>query len=432
MAKKLTTEEFISKANHIHDFKYDYSKTIYNNSKDKIIIICKEHGEFLQIPSNHLAGNNCPICSKNSLKIYNKDFIEKANIVHNNKYTYDKINYINSQSKLIITCPIHGDFEQVAYSHLSNRGCPECGKQNRNKSLDKFIDQANKIHNFKYDYSKTIYKDYKTLITIICPMHGEFEQTPTRHLNSKGCLKCANSSRLIKLNDFITISNIIHGNKYDYSFVTYNSSLDKVKIICPIHGEFFKDIKNHLKGAGCKKCSNTEFILNDFIDYCNIIHHNKYDYSKVNYVNSKTKICIICPDHGEFWQRTDTHKVCGCPSCNISKGEESVKNYLIENSYMFKQNYTIDIKSIARSKTKVNVDFYLKLDNIEYIIEYNGIQHYEFNSFFFDNEEEFIKQQNRDAALRNYCADNNIKLLEIKYTDFKNINKIIEKFLNGN
>ena len=105
------------------------------------------------------------------------------------------------------------------------------------------------------------------------------------------------------LGEFIYEARKVHGDKYDYSRVVYESSVKKVCIICPEHGEFWQTPMNHLLGRGCRKCghlsrrSNTDI----FISKCKEIYGNRYDYSKVEYVHSKENVCIICPEHGEFW-----------------------------------------------------------------------------------------------------------------------------------
>ena len=177
-----------------------------------------------------------------------KDFIKNACITHNNKYDYSKV-IIDKMIDII--CPLHGLFTQHIYSHLRGSGCPKC--KGWYKTTDDFINESNKIHNDKYCYISSIYKGSEIKIEIICTIHGVFRQTPSKHLQGQGCPNCKNT---ITQGDFIKKSNIIHKNKYDYSLVEYNSTHNKVKIICPIHGVFYKTPHNHLSGQGCQKCSN--------------------------------------------------------------------------------------------------------------------------------------------------------------------------------
>ena len=186
--KKLTTKQFIDKAKQVHNNKYDYSKTIYKNAHTKTIIICKKHGEFKQNPNNHLHNNGCSICA-NNIRLTTKQFINKANKVHNNKYDYSKTIYKTSIIKIKIICKKHGGFLQTPNSHLCGQGCPKCDKSYK-LTIENFITKANKIHNNKYDYSKTIYKNTKIKIEIICLKHGRFLQIPSNHLKEHGCPKC--------------------------------------------------------------------------------------------------------------------------------------------------------------------------------------------------------------------------------------------------
>ena len=127
---KLTTEEFIAKAKMVHGDKYDYSKVEYVGQKAKVCILCKEHGEFLQTPYDHLSGHGCIKCHCKAMarrySLGKEKFIEKANAVHRGFYDYSEVEYVNGHTKVKITCPIHGIFEQDPASHLQGHGCPFC------------------------------------------------------------------------------------------------------------------------------------------------------------------------------------------------------------------------------------------------------------------------------------------------------------------
>ncbi len=136
MPAKSNTKEFIEKVMKIHGSTYDYSKVEYQNSKSKVIITCKEHGDFLQMPNSHLNGSGCAECgaeyaikiNKERLTSNTADFIEKSQGIHGDTYDYSKVEYTNVKEKVIITCKEHGDFLQMPNSHLSNQGCAECGR----------------------------------------------------------------------------------------------------------------------------------------------------------------------------------------------------------------------------------------------------------------------------------------------------------------
>lgn len=261
------TKEFIDKANIKHNNKYDYSKTIYIHSKTKIIIICKIHGEFHQTPSGHFVGYGCKKCGaniiKNKTKLSLDIFIERSNKIHNNKYDYSNINfYTNAHTNVAIKCSIHGIFNQTPANHLKNKGCKKCGdisgSQKNNSNTIDFIKKAIKIHNNKYDYSKVIYTKAINKVIIICNIHGEFLQMPAAHLSAQGCNKCGILNNTQKqsssIGEFILRSNKIHNNKFNYSKVNYINCKLKVCVICKIHGEFHISPDSHVRGTGCNKC----------------------------------------------------------------------------------------------------------------------------------------------------------------------------------
>ena len=256
--KKSTTEEFIKKAILVHGDKYDYSKVDYKRSRIKVIIICPIHGDFEQKPNHHLSGGGCPKCANDEKRSSTKEFIQKAILVHGDKYDYSKVDYKTAKSKVIIVCPINGEFEQRPDQHLSGCGCQKCKADEQRSSTEEFIKKAILVHGDKYDYSKVDYKRSRIKVIIICPIHGEFEQVPNHHLSGGGCLKCANDEYRSSTEEFIKKAVLIHGDKYDYSKVDYKRSLSKVVIICPIHGEFEQTPNNHLSGYRCQKCANDE------------------------------------------------------------------------------------------------------------------------------------------------------------------------------
>ena len=192
---KSKTEIFIEKARKVHGDKYDYSKVVYKKAIDNVIIICKEHGEFLQTPHMHLRGQGCPKCAKN-VRLTTEEFIECAREIHGDKYDYSKVNYVNNKTKVKIICPEHGEFWQTPNKHIyAEECCPKCNGGVR-MTKEEFIERAREIHGDKYDYSKVEYKNARTDVCIICPIHGEFWQVPYVHIGMGcGCPSC-NSSKL--------------------------------------------------------------------------------------------------------------------------------------------------------------------------------------------------------------------------------------------
>lgn len=236
MTQVSKTNLFISKAKKIHGERYDYSIVDYINAKTKIKIICKTHGEFLQTPSNHLSNYNCQKCS-NNYKLDTLSFIERAKIIHLDKYDYSNAIYINTNTPLSIICKLHGEFTQIPDFHINRKtGCPKCSFSYKNTTLD-FIEKAIKVHNNKYDYSQSKYINSTTPLLIICKNHGEFYQTPDIHIYQKcGCPSCI--------------------NKTEFKF------FEKMK-------EFYPTMKRQFKVEWCKNklCLPFDFV----IEYLNII-----------------------------------------------------------------------------------------------------------------------------------------------------------------
>jgi very-short-patch-repair endonuclease len=191
------TQIFIEKAKLKHGEKFDYSKVNYINNYTNIIIVCKLHGEYTQIPYGHLRGRNgCEICKRERISKGNKKdhlFINRAVIIHDNKYDYSNMNYIDANTKIKIVCPIHGEFSQEPSSHLKGYGCIKCGVNNTKKSKDSFINESNLVHDYKYDYINVEYINSKIKVRILCPIHGEFKQIPNDHRRGSGCSLCNES-----------------------------------------------------------------------------------------------------------------------------------------------------------------------------------------------------------------------------------------------
>ena len=356
----MTKEEFIQKAREIHGDKYDYSKVEKNVTyKEKIKIICHEkddkgleHGEFWQRHYDHLRGNGCKKCmsKKNKAKLSSKkeEFIQKAREIHGDKYDYSKVEYINNKTKVCIICPEHGEFWQTPMSHLQGKGCVNCIRKVHD--IESFIQKAREIHGDKYDYSKVEYIDYNKPVCIICPEHGEFWQTPHNHRCGRGCKKCG----------------II-------------SSKNKQK----------KSIES-------------------FIQKAREIHGDKYDYSKVEYINSYTPVTIICPIHGEFWQKPHSHlNNCGCQKCKESKCEKEVRRLLQYNDikYVYQASKSIEeLKWLG----KQTLDFYLPFFKLA--IECQGRQHFEPINFF-GGIKGYLKNKENDYKKKKLCKEHNIKIL---------------------
>lgn len=236
--EKITTENFIERSKLVHGDKYDYSKTVFNKSSEKVLITCPIHGDFSVLPFNHLHGVGCKKCANENtsfrLKKKTDKFIEDAKFVHGNKYDYSLAVYRGAKIPVKIVCLEHGVFEQKPMDHLAGCGCPKCGvlsvwnKRGR-ITTEEFIKKAREVHGDKYDYSKTVYKNNRTPVCIICHKkrkdgteHGEFWQKPNSHLNGSGCKRCRNSQLERKFCLFLNRQNIKYTQEKTFDWLIGN------------------------------------------------------------------------------------------------------------------------------------------------------------------------------------------------------------------
>jgi hypothetical protein len=242
-------------ARRVHGDRYDYSLFSYVGNKIRGKIICPIHGVFEQTPTRHLSGNRCKKCSP---KLYTQDqFVELARAIHGQTYDYGMTVYKNSQTHIKITCRTHGTFEQKPNKHLQGRGCPTCGRNIL--SNDEFVSKVTTLHQNRYSYECCQYNGYDNYIIITCRVHGNFKQVAGTHLKGMGCKKCAVDAQKSDTEAFIKSATQIHGVRYDYSKTTYTTSKASVAIVCSIHGLFFQTACIHLSGSGCSQCVHRVF-----------------------------------------------------------------------------------------------------------------------------------------------------------------------------
>lgn len=367
-----------------------------------------------------------------NLKERTKKFMDKATLVHKSKYDYSKVNYVNTDTKVEIICPIHGSFWQTPHDHLSGHGCPMC---NGGKLLttEDFIKRATKVHNGFYDYSKVKYTGNNKKIIIICPIHGEFSQEANSHLQKHGCPSCfknklSNKERY-NTDTFVKLANEVHHNKYDYSKTIYERSTKKVTIICPEHGEFRQTPSHHLSGRGCHKCGGCfKHTTTTFINKAMKVHCGKYSYNKVNYTNVNSIITITCPKHGDFKQRAGSHLMGeGCPRCRYSRGENKIEQYLTKHKLKYTGQYKIPA---CRHKKPLPFDFavFNEDGSLKCLIEYQGIQHFK-PIKHFGGINGLLDIQLKDKIKKTYCEDNSITLICINNLEevYKKLNTILNE-----
>lgn len=307
-------------------------------------------------------------------KITKQEFVDRARLIHGNKYEYSG-EYLGSSVKMEIVCNIHGSYMQVPYSHLSGSGCYQCSIFNRGlkrkKTHQQFVDEANAIHNYRYQYIGE-YMGALSTQEFLCKIHGSFFQTPSDHLNSNGCAKCSHSSGGLKRKktqqQFIDQCSLVHGNKYTYPDL-YVGVKNILLIICnTCNLNFYQTPDNHLQGSGCPNCANVfnattkRKSIPKLIEGAIKVHGNKYDYSEVNalnYINKDTKIPIKCNDCNSLFYQTPGNHINngnGCRVCHIKIQTGSTKSF-IEKAINVHGNDKYDYSNVeytlCRNKVKI-------------------------------------------------------------------------------
>jgi hypothetical protein len=262
----ISTEEFIKRVTKKHGDRYDYSNVVYVDANTPVKIICKTHGVFSQRPSNHTKGAGCSECAKEGSrigagieppnKLSHEDFIARSKEVHGDRYDYSKVDYKHTQANVIIICPDHGEFSQRANAHIRGKGCAACSMSLQTIACEEFIRRSQLTHGDRYDYSKVDYVAIGQQITIICKIHGEFNQTASAHSSGSNCPKCALASRTMSQGEFIKRATAQHGELYDYSKSVVIKATAKVIIVCKVHGEFEQMPASHIAGGKCPICRN--------------------------------------------------------------------------------------------------------------------------------------------------------------------------------
>lgn len=384
-SNKRSIEEIIDKCNKIHGFKYDYSLIKENlGNKYKNPIICHEkdengieHGVFYQDFSHHIGRKHgCPKCSGNN-KLSTENFISRANEIHSNKYDYSKSEVNGTHNKVCIICHEkdengveHGEFWQTPNDHFHGQGCPKCKSKKiwdtRGRlTVDKVKDNFAKIHGDEYDYSLfTEYVNTRTKIPVICKKHGVFYVTPNNHLKGRGCPLCKGSKtsekQRLPLKEVIKRIKDAHGDKYQISDdFEYKNNQDKIKLICPIHGEFHQNPFNLWRGVGCPKCnkSKLENEVSLILDRNGVEYEEqkKFDWLKnfeLDFYLPKHRIAIECQGIQHF------------KPIQLFGGEEQLKQQIIwddEKNSLCKENGIKIIYYTSNELRKNNSNYKYKL-----------------------------------------------------------------------
>lgn len=419
-----------------------YTLTIeedYVHQDAKVLCTCNIHGTSKYVNLRHFLDGStggCEVCLKEKQREISKEnFINKFIEKWGNNYSFEKLNYITWKDSGIITCKEHGDFElkeiRYAFDHVP---CPICYEKHltiqRNTEC---IKRLKDIYGDRYIWITTEFGDYyKDYVEFICPKHGITKQTLSTLLNTQvgdnlACPICrkeyANKQISYTLEDALNKAKSLDCCKhYDFSAITeWKGVKEYYTFRCKKHNEYFIQTFDQIFNAqynGCKSCQkeNREenfvpFYTNEeFAERARKIHGEKYDYSKVNYVTNRDKVCIICPKHGEFWQIPLNHieGKCGCPKCQSSILETSVRVLLEENNIEYiPQKSLRDLTNEMMGEQPQKIDFFLPHHNL--CIECQGEQHFFPVTFGKMSNEKAIKQHKRNLELDMFKYDALIK-----------------------
>jgi len=368
--------DFVSRAKEVHGDKYDYSKAVYRRRDEKLEIACPKHGPFMAIPHHHLNGVGCPNCGSEAgakkQRMPLSVFVKRAREVHGVKYDYSQVKYRRAHEKLEIICPQHGSFWQSRVNHLNGQGCPQCGleagAEKLRMTMQDFIERARATHGAKYKYSRSNFTSVNEKTIIICPEHGSFLQTPSKHLGGQGCPSCAN--RDMDIDKFIERAREVHGDRYDYSKSEYLGARKKTVITCKEHGDFEQVVHAHLAGGGCPLCVDT---MN-------------------------------------------------------SNGSKQIEGWLVANQIAFERERKFDtLVSQKNDSYKLRCDFFLPGKDV--IIEFDGQQHF-FPNEMWGGQEALINLQANDARKDDWAAENGYIMVRIRYDQIEEINSILSELLD--
>ncbi|MDW6058168.1 hypothetical protein SAZ11_08700 [Streptomyces sp. FXJ1.4098] len=434
MSAKLTTEEFVSRAVQVHGDRYDYSRAEYVNKGQGVEIICRVHGSFWQTPHNHVRQKSgCMRCSGNH-QATTEEWISRARSVHGDVYDYSRVDYKDAKTKVVIVCSEHGEFEQSPSNHVSQKqGCRKCVGLH-SPSTEEWIKRARAVHGDKFGYDSVVYLNNHTKVAIQCAAHGYFEQTPKSHAALKqGCPRCAGKGittsewvecaqavhgdrydysqvELRRTDEPVAIICSVHG-AFDQTPHDHVGG-----------------------GCGCPKCAcrgRLTYANDDWINRSRAVHGDLYDYSELNYAGQDVKCRVICATHGTFHVTMSNHiyNRSGCPLCFGSKGERLVARVLDDLGVSYSPEWS---HPTCRSSQPLLFDFYLP--SFEALIEFDGIQHFKpvkWCDSMTDEQAEamYLATQRRDQIKNGWAAFNGYPLLRV--SELKRAGAQVSDFVEG-
>ncbi len=439
--RKWTYDRLMNETIEVHGDKYDYSSINPADkilAKTKISIRCKlcSH-EWTPTVTNHIHHKRgCPSCAGKAKWTYDK-FMEKAKKIHGDKYDYsmiDPTSFVCKSTKIPLKCNICDyRWSPTIHNHIYDKSnCPNCVNR-LNWTYEKFIKRALEIHANKYDYSQINPEDITNLtsrLNIKCNICMYEWNTPlSSHINHKrGCPNCAGNAKWTT-DRLLEVVTEIHGDKYDYSEVVnveIENETTRIPITCnTCFHKWETTIANHVNNkSGCPSCSGKlPWTLERFVDAAKKIHKDMYNYDKItaeHIVDSQSRIPVVCNKCKLEWTvvlNSHINSKTGCPHCRSSKGEIACRRVLDDLNVNYQPQYIIEENRIRINKYKY--DFYFVHNGNNYLLEYDGIQHFEYNDFFHKDVSTFEERKMIDVIKTKLAIDHGFKIIRIDYTKNK-------------
>ena len=421
MSSKLTQEEFISRVVDVWGDRWDLSKAEYTIAKNRVTLICKEHGSFQMLPARLFRGVvGCTQC--NGRVTDTETFLAKAKEVWGDRWDYAKTEYTGAHDKVVLTCKEHGDFQQLPSTCLRGSvGCSPCYSRAISSSTQEFITRAREKWGDRWDYSQVDYRGANSTVVIVCKEHGAFMHRAISHLiGYVGCKKCrslAKQGPRYTNSQFLSKAREVWGDRWDYSQTEYEGMANRITVSCREHGPFEQLPGEHLHGSlGCLMCRGVDSA--SLLEKASAVWGDRWDYSKTLFgQGSGAKKVFICKEHGEFIQIWGDHLrgQVGCSKCSnngTSKAETELFAYVSALAPSAQQ------RAIGVLPNRRELDIYVP--ELSLAIEYNGL--------YWHNEKQ--KGKNYHAEKTRLCKEQGLRLVHVWEDDWVNKTDIVKRTLS--
>jgi Zn finger protein HypA/HybF involved in hydrogenase expression len=435
---RISTQELIARFEDKHGQTYDYAQVKGTGTKKPVTIVCRQHGLFQQLPSNHLRGSGCPKCgilrAGEKRKLDQQEFEKRVRAAHGDRYGLSLAVYVTQYDNVMVECTEHGQFLILPLNLWQGGGCPKCARRqnglNHRITQDDYLCRVDHIHGTTYDHSLIQFEHMRDKIVVVCRDHGQFWPTAANYLAGRGCPDCGSSRAagkrtpklVLKIDEVLARFREIHGDQYDYTKVVYGHSNCYVEIVCRQHGSFLQAPSSHWMGKGCPECGRVTRAANQVLTTEEVIarfrqlHGDRYDYTDTEYGRFRQHVMIRCRRHGSFRQTPQAHlEGKGCPRCSQSSGETRAAAWLLERGIEF----TVEFPVAIEGSTRCRFDFFLP-DQCAFL-EIDGPHHYapvQYAGMSLEKAQHVFQQtQRRDALKGNWATENGVLVYRIRWDE---------------